>query len=102
MKPLVISRATVASSRCDPAQWSSNLQLAINSGSQITLLDPQVPLIHQSVYAIPDQETQNKSLDPKVPPSTPIYYKNGQFIGQICFYSMMELNLSQLEELVNQ
>lgn len=65
MKPLVISRATVASSRCDPAQWSSNLQLAINSGSQITLLDPQVPLIHQSVYAIPDKETQNKSLDPK-------------------------------------
>lgn len=65
MKPLVISRATVASSRCDPAQWSSNLQLAINSGSQITLLDPQLPLIHQSVYSIPDKETQNKSLDPK-------------------------------------
>lgn len=65
MKPLVISRATVASSRCDPAQWSSNLQLAINNGSQITLLDPQLPLIHQSVYTIPDKETQNKSLDPK-------------------------------------
>lgn len=65
MKPLTISRASVASSRSDPVQWSSNLQLAINNGSQITLLDPQLPLIHKTVYNIPGQNTNNKVLDCK-------------------------------------
>lgn len=65
MKPLTITRATVASSRCDPVQWSSNSQLSINNNSQITLLDPQLPLIHRSVYAIPQKESQNKALDPR-------------------------------------
>lgn len=37
------------SSTCDPVQLSENQQLAVNNGNQLTLLDPKLPLIHQSI-----------------------------------------------------
>lgn len=48
-KNISISRANVVSTICDPLQWSENLQLAINNGNQLTILDPKLPLIHQSL-----------------------------------------------------
>lgn len=56
-KEIVINRANVCSSLTDPVQWSENLQLAINNGNQITLLDPKLPNIHQSIVSIDNKNT---------------------------------------------
>ncbi|CCE88424.1 Piso0_001929 [Millerozyma farinosa CBS 7064] len=48
IRGITISRASIVSSTCDPVQLSENQQLAVNNGYQLTLLDPKLPLIHQS------------------------------------------------------
>lgn len=49
IRDITISRASIVSSTCDPVQLSENQQLAVNNGNQLTLLDPKLPLIHQSI-----------------------------------------------------
>lgn len=51
IKGINITRTSVSSSITNPGQWSDNLQLAINNGIQITLLDPKLPNIHKSIIS---------------------------------------------------
>lgn len=67
IKNIPIGRANVAGGITDPLQWSENLQLAINNGSQLTILDPKLPLIHQSITSsnYGDGSSSFTMLDPK-------------------------------------
>lgn len=67
IKNIPIGRANVAAGITDPLQWSENLQLAINNGSQLTILDPKLPLIHQSITSSTygDGSSSFTMLDPK-------------------------------------
>lgn len=56
-------RANVAPAVCDPVQWSANLQLAINNSQSLTILEPILPSIHQSI--IPNPKTPFSVLDSK-------------------------------------
>lgn len=67
IKNIPIGRANVATGITDPLQWSENLQLAVNNGSQLTILDPKLPLIHQSITSsnYGDGSSSFTILDPK-------------------------------------
>lgn len=49
IKSIPLRRASPASSLNDPVQTSENLQIAINNGSQLTILDPKLPSIHKTL-----------------------------------------------------
>lgn len=51
IKNITINRSGVNTITTDPVQWSDNLQLAINNGFQITLLEPRLPNIHKSIVS---------------------------------------------------
>ncbi|CUM66359.1 uncharacterized protein PRCAT00004023001 [Priceomyces carsonii] len=71
IKDLILQRVDASSSIHDPFQCSENLQIAINNGSQLTILDPKLPLLHQSINSVNDI----KVLDPKgiFTPNTILY-----------------------------
>lgn len=49
IKSIPLRRASPAASLNDPVQTSENLQIAINNGSQLTILDPKLPSIHKTL-----------------------------------------------------
>lgn len=49
IKSLPIRRAKVNAPITDPIQISKNLQISINNGTNITILDPKLPTIHKSI-----------------------------------------------------
>lgn len=51
IRGITVPRANVAPAICDPVQWSGNLQLAINNGSLLTVLDPVLPSLHLSIVS---------------------------------------------------
>ncbi|CAH2351533.1 hypothetical protein CLIB1423_04S00166 [[Candida] railenensis] len=63
IRGITVSRANVAPAVCDPVQWSANSQLAINNSQSLTILEPILPSIHQSI--IPNPKTPFSVLDSK-------------------------------------
>lgn len=59
---ITVLRANVAPGVCDPVQWSQNSQLAINNGQSLTVLEPVLPAIHQSIIP-PSKHTKHPVLD---------------------------------------
>lgn len=62
VRDLVIQRANAAGSHLDPVQWSDNLQLSINNGTQLTILDPKLPFFDKELVKEIDGV---KLLDPR-------------------------------------
>lgn len=62
VRNFTVQRADSLSPHHDPIQWSSNHQLAINNGTQITLLDPKLPSFGAKSIQIIDTV---KLLDPR-------------------------------------
>lgn len=51
IKDITISRSLVSPSVCDPAQWSGNMQLAINCSKLVIILDPKLPNLYKSIIS---------------------------------------------------
>lgn len=64
IKDISIRRANIASSGYAPVQWSENLQIAINTTTHLTVLDPKIPLIHQTIATSPLDKGSTNILDP--------------------------------------
>lgn len=64
IKDISIRRANIATSAYAPIQWSANLQIAINNTTHLTVLDPKVPLIHQTIATSPLDKASANILDP--------------------------------------
>lgn len=63
IKSLLIRRAKVNAPITDPIQISKNLQIAINNGTNITILDPKLPTIHKSIINMGNES--GNLLDPQ-------------------------------------
>lgn len=62
IRGITVLRANVVPGVCDPVQWSQNSQLAINNGQSLTVLEPVLPAIHQSIIP-PSKHTKHPVLD---------------------------------------
>lgn len=65
IEDITVGRAVVSPAVCEPVQWSSNLEVAVNNGDQISLLRPGIPLIHKSILKWADKERQIVILNTK-------------------------------------
>ncbi|ABN64778.2 predicted protein [Scheffersomyces stipitis CBS 6054] len=52
IRSLVVQRVDVSFPHSVPLQWSQNRQLAVNNGTQLTILDPKLPSLHQGINLV--------------------------------------------------
>lgn len=63
IKSINIKRAGVGSGLLEPIQCSQNLQIAINTRTHLTVLDPQLPRLHQCVSLTDSNNQKQRVLD---------------------------------------